>query len=181
MDTYTLFALLLKHDVPLSLWGTGEAKTMQDLLKELNEEQSLLVETETGLLQTYTRSGLNVYHDDGTRVWNLRELKQVFRDGSITQRRRLTSIGTNLKRCEEPIDAAYRALNEELGISDHLPLIAKPMIVQHRVPSISFPGIDTIYTVHIFDVFLPARHYKPGGYVERQDHKTSYFVWSRHH
>ncbi len=80
---------------------------------------------------------------------------------------------------EDPLQAAYRALSEELGITEKLPLTPKPLLQKGPQLSTSFPGIYSLYKMYVFDVFLPTHLYKREGYVEHQADKSNYFVWEK--
>lgn len=173
-----LESFLRERGVPIDTWGHGTAKTIDHLLRELNAGESTL--TEAGGVLTRSAAGclVNVYYFDGIKAWLLREDRQVFTDGREKTRADLAgSVGEKLKPGEDPHRGVERALYEELGILDALPLIERPGSTKGPKPSVSFPGLMVVYTNHCFDVVLPTRHFRPEGYVEQQDDKTTYFVW----
>ncbi|MBI2036768.1 MAG: hypothetical protein HYT14_00185 [Candidatus Liptonbacteria bacterium] len=179
MNRQELLVLLGAYGVPLREWGTGEAKTVEHLLDEVNSSEAAIVEEDGVLHRVVYGAVLNVFYADGAATWKLKEAKQVFRDGRERVRDLDTSIGEKLKAGEDAKAGARRALTEELNIPDLLPLAPQPDIVKGPVPSVSFPGLKTKYIMRVFEVFLPAALYKPDGYVEEQTDKTNYYVWEK--
>lgn len=177
MEKYELKSLLEKHNVPYWEWGTNEAKTFEHLLDELNSGEAVLQERNGLLVRVVRGTSLHVYYREDASTWILKEEKQVFADGRQRIRNIDISIGEKARPGELPGEAAWRALREELGISDKLPLIPRPLVADGPVPSRSFPGLYTEHIIHIYDVFLPKRWFCPEGYIERQSDKTTFFVW----
>ena len=180
MLTHELRAFLDENDVSFKEWGTGGAKTFDNLLSEIVSGEAILGMKRGALCRSIEVSVLNVYHDDGTNLWLLYEENQVFADGRSRVRDLDKSIGEKKRQGETPLHTARRALAEELGIKETLSLIPKPMTKRGPLPSLSFPGLLTFYRVHAFDVFLPPHLYRADGYIERQKDKISYFSWKRH-
>jgi hypothetical protein len=178
MQKEELRAFLLAHDIPLHLWGRGEAKTLEHLTKELSEGEAAL-RYETGRLQRVARGAIvDVLYQDRSRLLRLRETRQVFADGRERIRKDLsTGIGEKLKLDETPLAGALRALQEELGIDEPLTYLELPERTKGPLPSVSYPGLYTLYVMYPFEVFLPRRLYRPEGYIERQEDKSNYFEW----
>jgi hypothetical protein len=177
MQEQELRTLLEKYEIPFETWGTGQAKTFNHLLAEINDGEAVLTEHENRLLRSANGSIVMVYYRNGQSLWQLKEDRQVFSDGRERRRTLATSIGEKMQPGESSIDAAHRALREEIGIDEKLPLIQKPMIIKGPIPSESYPGLFTRYVMHAFDVFLPDHHFKPEGYIEKQQDKTNYYIW----
>jgi len=180
MDKKHLLALLKISNVSLGDWGTGAAKTVDHLLKEINDGESTLIKKGNFLLRSVTGSSVRIfYKQKSSALLFLKEDKQIFKDGR-EKRRELAgnmSIGEKLKFGEIPAIGAWRALAEELGVTEKLPLVPRPNIIKGPIPSISFPGLYTLYSIYAFEVFLPEKWYKPEGYAEKQADKTNYFIW----
>ncbi len=180
MKREELILLLESNDIQFRDWGAGASKTLEHLLKEIYEGEAELIQRDGSLLRVVTGSTIRVYYRNGAVLLYLKEEKQIFNDGRV-KRRELAgdmSIGEKLKPGEIPAVGAWRSLAEELGITEKLPLIPRPDIIKCPVPSVSFPGLYTLYTIFAFEVFLPERWYKPGGYIEAQPDKINYFSWT---
>lgn len=177
MNEQELLALLRSHHIPLHIWGTGEAKTFDHLLSEIQDGEAEVVEEDGKLLRSAEGAVLIVFYKDGARTLRLKEDRQVFKDGREKYRDLETSIGEKMRPSEAAVEAAYRALREELDVTERLELIPKPAIIKGPLPSQSFPGLMTRYAMHVFEVFLPKHHFKPEGYVEVQKDKTNYYIW----
>lgn len=170
-------ALLTSNRIPLDRWGTGEAKTLDHLVTELIDGECRL-EVHDGRIVRYAQGAVvDVYCDGPRGRLKLVEDRQVFADGRTKRRNLDTSIGEKMKPGEDPRDAANRAITEELGIT--APLFVAPLGTRRKgpVPSVAFPGLTTIYDMHVFAVTLPPELVRSEGYVEHQPDKTTYFVW----
>lgn len=174
-----LEALLKKYNIPTEKWGLGESKTIEHLIAELDSGEVILVEDGGDLIRLVNGSGLNVYYQDGTDVFRLKEARQVYKDGRTRIRDIDTGIGEKCKFGESPDSAARRALSEELGITEELILIPKTRVVKGPVSSVSYPGLKTKLITEIFDVFLPSHLFKKDGYTEVQEDKTNYYIWEK--
>jgi hypothetical protein len=177
MTQEELRTLLLEYDVPLERWGTGRAKTLEHLLAELNAGEGALAPAGGGLQRTLSSSLLLVYYQHGPTTYLLREDRQEFADGRVRRRRFDASLGEKMRRGEEPRAAAYRALAEELGITERIALKADAPYTVGPQRSASFPGLSNVLVMYPFETHLPPHLYRPGGYKERQADKTSYFIW----
>ncbi len=177
MQEQELLALLQAHNIPLNEWGVGEAKNFNHLLSEVQSGEATVVEENGNLLRSAEGAVLVVYSTDGKRTWRLKEDKQVFKDGREKRRELETSIGEKMRPDESAVEAAYRALREELKITERLALTPKPSIIKGPVSSQSFPGLMTRYVMNVFEVFLPQHLFKSEGYIECQEDKTNYYTW----
>ncbi len=178
MNRDALIHKLKSSGIPLEQWGRGKAKTIDHLLEEINSEETKLLPGQgRSLLRTVQVASITVTYDDGTKVWILHEEKQVFKDGRERHRNMHSSLGEKMTFAEEPIDAARRALREELQITEEIPLQQGGLLVRGPEESSSYPGLATLYRFWDYLVQLPAHLFKPEGYTEVQEDKTTYFVW----
>ena len=177
-----LAAELDSSGMPLELWGVGNAKTVEDLQKELDQGEVSLIIGDNGELTRQVRAlAVNIYYPQTEDRWlKLIEASQQFSDGRRRRiRRHNTSIGEKLLRTEEPgEEVLMRALDEELGVKPN-GVTAWEHIkdVEQRRESASYPGLTTNYLLHHYWVELNDQGYNAEGYVEFQPDKTTRFVW----
>lgn len=178
-DREDLLNLLKQYKIPYEAWGTGDTKTFENLYREIFEGESVMEVRDGKVFRVSIGSSIDLFCRVGPDLLHLREDRQVFADGRVKRRTLMKgmSIGEKMKSGESSTDAAWRALSEELGITEKLPLISLEDIMRGPVPSISFPGITTIYRIYCFKAFLPLKWFNPEGYVEKQADKTNYYVW----
>lgn len=169
--------LLWKYGIHTETWGTGATKTIEHLIDEVARKESILIEQDGSLFRLTFTVALNVYYPNERQLLVLTEAMQVFADGRIRRRELDTSIGEKMSLHEPPHNAAYRALREELGIHARLPLMAQFPYLKGPHDSTSFPGLQSIHQIYLFEAVIPSDYYEADGYVEEQSDKTSYFVW----
>lgn len=185
----SLTDFLRTNHIPVEKWGTGDAKTVEHFLKEIQDKETILVPGENGeLLRRVNVTGVNViYVDFKGNTYRLHEEKQVFHDGRVRQRTLEASLTEKMVPGETPEEAAYRALEDELqqltdrfgkGWSQKLRL-SEFVVKNVPVESPSYPGVKSEYVLHTTEVKLPFEFYRPIGYQELQKDKTNYFVWER--
>lgn len=177
MNEEQLVALLQKHAIDTTRFGTGSAKTLTHLLAEIVCGETLLVEVDGRLVRRVSVLGVDVFADiDCSRV-HLVEDRQVFTDGRERRRKMPTSISEKLHQGEDVLAAVTRALGEEIGISKFLLLTPIPHPRTEPEDSPSYPGILSEYTKYEVDVLIASSEYRVEGYQEIQPDKTTYFVW----
>lgn len=168
--------ILTQHRVPVEIWGKGGAKTIQHLQAEVDAGETTLVADNETLLRQVGVAFIDVFYTRGEQKLKLKEEKQVFRDGRTRPRQLEGSVAEKLSRGEQPIEAARRALREELKISDAFDIQGKGSKTELK-DSPSYPGLLTKFEKHYFETELNDHQYKPEGYIENQDDKTTYFTW----
>ncbi|MBN2469809.1 MAG: NUDIX hydrolase [Anaerolineae bacterium] len=146
-----LRASLLSHGIELSAWGTGDAKSVENLWEELRTGEIRLqadpfCRVLSGVVQVIIR------HPDG-RI--LIEEEQVFHDGR--RRQRNIPPAEKMLNGESYADAAKRCLVEELHLN---PRTATVLPFSHRTRqelrnSWSYPGLTSLYTIHQIQVRVP--------------------------
>lgn len=175
-----LLALMQRAQLPIETYGTGSAKTLLHLLKEINDGESLITVDPSGKLHRQVNAvALNVFHTDKQGlVWKLKETRQVFKSGRVRERQLESSIGEKLKPGEEMQAAAERALREELGILqiESLRFLGS---TTDTWPAVSYPGLSTTYGTHRYDSVIGAESFSADGYVEVQEDKTNYYTWEQ--
>lgn len=152
-------------------WGKGSAKTFDHLAREVSKGECRI----NGVFRETSTIILDVL----CGKQRLREARQVFRDGRVRVRSfQFGSVGDKLLPNEFPIVGLWRALREELHMDYdyHVRLKYKATAVLIEKSS-SYPGLVTKNRQTRYVVKLPKHLYKPEGYIEEQDDKTTYFDW----
>lgn len=170
---------LMDHDIPVDVWGTGPAKTVGHLLKEIKSRECNLIEVDGELIREIYMVSVNVFYEDSFGTFKLKEEKQIFKDGRAKKRSLESSLSEKIKSNEIPVDGIIRGISEELNLSispDQVREIAK---FKESRESNSFPGLSTVYNGTRFSCRLNRNQYNPNGYIEIQEDKTVYFVWER--
>jgi hypothetical protein len=170
--------VLLKCEVPLDHYGVGNAKTVEQLLSEVSQGESVLtIDQHNRLKRIVNVVGVDVlYETPEGEVYVLKENRQEFKDGRVRRRNVASSLGEKMKPLESPDQAAKRALWEELGIQTSEALYE---IGHTKKTSFSetYPGIESTYTLNAFVAKIPENEFDPKGYVEYQGDKTNYYRW----
>lgn len=170
---------LENYGIDISQWGTGQTKTIEHLLKEIEEGETILVIGKEGkLLRKVIAGGADIYYvDSNKKRYRLKEEKQVFKDGRERQRDYLDqSVSEKMKPSENPKEAMIRGIKEELGIEGEI-VLTKTDAEEQILVSPSYPGLQSQYVRHKFEAILNDAQFKPEGYIEEQADKTTYFIW----
>lgn len=168
---------LQSYGVTLDQWGTGPAKTVTQLAKEVFEGETVLIEQKGKIFRTVELVHIDVRFKAGETELQLFEDRQEFRDGR-QRRRGFLGISEKVIPGEDPLSSAKRALMEELGISSHVHLNSTG-VEKYTLPSPSYPGLMTKYKEYKMQTYIPDSAYKADGYVEEQTDKNTYFVWQK--
>jgi hypothetical protein len=158
-------------------WGRGKAKTIRHLAQEIECGECKLLNFEGTLTRIVIVAGADIFYapPNGQR-YQLIEEKQVFADGRERRRNLAQAVSEKLRPDEDPREAMIRGLREELGISGDV-VISYQGESTRTLPSPSYPGLASRYTNHKFTVVLQESQFNPGGYIEAQSDKSTYFVW----
>ena len=168
------------YGVDTTVWGTGGYKTIDHLVKEIEDQEVILDFNEDGELTRISEvvaAMILCIHDD--KMYRLKEEKQVFIDGRERVRPSAgQSVFEKMKLGEKPDEAILRGIAEELSIAGEIILnyIEK---VENIADSKSYPGLITKSTTHFFEVELTAEQFKSQGYIEEQADKITFFVWEQ--
>lgn len=171
---------LEKAGIDITRWGIGQAKTLAHLKKEIENGETFLVSDEAGkLIRTVVVGGADIFYQspDGKK-FHLREDRQVFNDGRMRQRNLSQSVSEKIKPGEDPDTAVIRGIQEELGIEGEIVSIRVGTDDQ-IIESPSYPGLQSQYVIHRYQVTLTEKQFDPRGYVENQPDKNTYFVWEK--
>jgi hypothetical protein len=162
-------------------WGKAQAKTPQDLVKEIKDEETILVNDENGqLIRSVAVVNADVYYKapDGG-LFRLKEDRQIFADSGRERRRDLgAAVSEKMKANEGPAEAMIRGIREELGLVGPI-AFTEEGTTQETTDSPSYPGLRSRYTRHKFRIILNSGQYQPEGYTETQAGKITYFLWEK--
>ncbi len=175
----TLFEQLSHFRIDITRWGAGSAKGFSDLLKEIQEGESVLAVSAQGELARELRVlRLDVFcRFESGDTYRLKEDRQEFKDGRVRTRPMSTSLGEKLKPDELPEEAVARALFEELGIQASHEALEFTGSSESTLDSPSYPGLPSHYVYYDYVVYIDPREFDPQGYREIQSDKTNYFTW----
>jgi hypothetical protein len=169
--------------IDISKWGTGVAKTLEHLQKEIEAGETILEKNDQGelLRKVFIVDAEVFYMLDNAKRLKLREAKQVFADGQERTRNFNASILEKTKPGEDPQEAILRGLKEELGIvlEDATQLEAGETEIE-ITDSQSYPNLRSEYTNHHFTITLQDDAFNPEGYIEYQPDKTTFFTWEEY-
>ena len=170
--------LLASFEIGTSAWGTGAAKTVADLAREVAQGESVLVDDEAGLVRVVSGIAMDVLAErDGVR-YRLIEDRQELTNGIVKRRGLSTSLGEKIKTGESIEQVAARALSEELGIdASSVDIDITDDIAMNDRHSSSYPGLTTLTILRYVRVRIGQDQFVADGYVEIQPNKSTYFVW----
>ncbi len=174
-------AFLDEHGIDYSTWGEGPTKTVERLFYEYLSGETTFILRKKRLLRVVKRVQILVYYKTrkGT-LFKLIEKRQVFRNGGVRMRSRRRSLSEKMPVGEKGMDAAMRALKEEIGVAGLDPTVFKQLkSIRQGKPksSRSYPGLPSIHFGPRFKVMMPSAFYERAGYDEVQQDKTTEFRW----
>jgi hypothetical protein len=174
---YSLQDQLLNAGVNIDSWGKGEAKSLGDLQKEIDEGESVLINEDEKLLRKVTVCTANVYYlSPDHKKYRLKEGRQVFKDGRERRRALPQGVSGKMKAYEDPRNAMAREIKEELGLEGEVSLVDIGSDIK-TINSPSYPGLQSQYLHYYFDSILTDQQFKFEGYIEEQDGLMTYFNW----
>lgn len=174
-NEFDLAHWLAERGLPVAAYGQEKAKTIRHLLTELRQGECSLFLADGVLCRRILSVRIDIICDlDGRRL-KLVEDRQEFRDGRVRRRGFDASCSEKLVAGEDPLEAARRAIAEELGIAEPVEL-QFVRTEQHSGPSRSYPGFHSHHEAFWYQLVLPAHLYRPE-FVEEQPDKRTVFVW----
>lgn len=159
-------------------WGKGQAKTLEHLQKEIECGETILVKGEQcELLRKVVVGGADIFYTSPEgKKYRLKEDRQIFKDGRERRRGLNHAVSEKMKDDENPNEAMVRGIKEELGLEGEVTLRELGSDTK-TLSSPSYPGLQSQYVTHKFEVILNDSQFKPEGYIEEQKDKSTYFVW----
>ena len=176
-----LLMLLFNNHVPLARWGNGQAKTFKHFITELDTGDCEFQLRDNKIVRKIRVLLIAVYYKDPEteKLFHLMETIQVFKiDGRKRIRNSGYSVGEKLKSGKIADNTSVtNALKEELGVSGEVLRLKKTDKYVTQGNSKSYPGLETVSENFCFTVYLTPEQFKPEGYIEEQNDKTTYFKW----
>lgn len=178
-DLVNLKEILHKYNIPIDLWGTGQSKTINNLLDELENNECSLEESDNKITRYIEFVGVKIYYTKGDEKFILKEDRQEFNDGRNRRRNMPNSVSEKMIFGEDPVVASIRGVKEELGIKIDENQLIKHSNLNYNGGSLSYPGLETKYKGHKFICNLIDTQYNPNGYIEIQKDKKTFFIWKK--
>ncbi len=166
--------------INISQYGKCAAKTVKDLLKEIQDKEIILINDKNGNLLRKVRVGsIDIFYTNlKEEKFFLREEKQVFKDGRERRRNLPGSVSGKIRTNEDPKESVIREIQEELGIPTRLNVFEEEKRIE-KVQSPSYPGLTSEYLIHKFSANIEDYDFNPEGYIENGDKLTTFFVWKK--
>lgn len=161
----------LKDYLDLGRYGRGQAKSWDELEAEIRSGECHIEWQDDRPIRVVKVACVKVLSHKGER---LIEVTQELADGRIRQRG-LIGISEKFKPQESPLEAARRAMAEELDIHEELEFEVMGEAIEEK-ESVSYPGLLGRYYKFFFRVVFPPLLYK-SEYIEVQATKRTIFKW----
>ncbi len=169
-------SVLRVHGISTEGWHPPN-KTVSQLCAEIASGEAVLYVSGGELCRKIRTLAINVFCEQGGKIYYLVETGQIFADGSVRKRDLLSSLGEKIKTQDVPDTyQVLRALQEELQITRFQQCVSSGEVIKTSI-SQSYPGLTTKNILYFFEVFIHPEDFKPGGYLEVQQDKTTYFRW----
>lgn len=170
-----LAQLLLENGISTDNWSHDlGTKTISDLQTEIELGESSLESIDGTLARIVKVVKIVVNVRLGDRLFILVEDKQIFFTGAMRQRG-IENLSEKVKPDETPLQAAYRALKEEIGLDFDGEIISTGEEIYHQ-NSPSYPGLNSYYQMFNFQIILTAGDLDLIRFSEVQQDKISLFT-----
>lgn len=177
-----LVGRLIDAGIDLSFWGIEKAKSVSDLLTEIEAGETVLMTEKGQLLRVTSVAAIEVrYTDPSGKEYRLVEAEQVWHDGS--GRRRIRQLPQSLSEKmtgpekNHPLATIIRGIGEELKVIISEENVGPITVAAPIKPTDTYPGLLCQYQVYSCTVRIPATSFNPDGYTEDDGVKTSTFKW----
>lgn len=177
-----LVEILNTYGIKTENWGlpNTQTKTVGHLFKEIQDGESIIVESNKELLRKVKALALCIqYKDKDNNQYILEEQHQIFLDNNrVKVRKHWAAVGEKLRTNEKPNkDSVTRALREELDINGEADVEYVGESVENH--GTSYPGLKSENTMYKYIVNLEENQYNQVGYVEIQGDKQTCFKWKK--
>jgi predicted NUDIX family NTP pyrophosphohydrolase len=166
---------LLVAGIDLDRWAPEFGnKSIADLQAEIDAGETRIQSIDGNLTRTVKVASITVRVEIGDRSFILVEDKQIFYTGVIRERG-FKCLAEKIKNDEQPEIAAFRALQEEIGLSFEGELVSIGEEIKQQL-SPSYPGLITQYQTFNFEIVLSVAALKQIRFAEIQAKKMSLFT-----
>ena len=165
--------------VDISSWWSTPNKSVSHLLDEINNEEAGIICFKGDVSRcVYVSTGDVYYRGENDQLYWLKEVKQVFPDGTEKIRVLDSSISEKSGKHEDDMVGIIRAVKEELWLtSENIKSILNNWIEENSRESGAYPGLITKYILARFEILLEGEIDTEKGFKEVQKEKTIYFSW----
>ncbi len=179
---------LQTNNIPIEPWGRAGAKTLDDLVREIESGDCILECPKVGEVVRVLRTArIKVLCKIDKNNYELVEGTQTLPDGSTRDRLEQfgSGIAEKLHLNEDALAGAVRGIREELFNNNlEIPILSKNITslgVEKTVrESQSYPGIYNHSNVFIYLWKMPINLYKAEGYKEiKENGQVTPFVWRK--
>lgn len=153
IDEVFIRILLQKFEVPVDSWGTGKAKNVTDLLRELFEEECYLRVDNDGVARILEIIKMHITDPSRPERGKLFVASQTLSDGRVRERNEMPA--GKIKGKESPDKGFRREMKEEIPFLSRADWIGGfSNTTREPRPSPSYPGLQCVYLVHHFNIVL---------------------------
>ena len=178
----SLAEVLADHQISTNGWGESDTKTIEDLYDELDRGETALFIAAEGLQKYMTTIKVNVFYRNNSGLYRLVEAAQNNLTTGTWRHRGLHNSLSEKRHAthgETPLEAARRALREEIGVERPLALRQTAEIIHPAKRERNYPSLPTINETQYFQASLRGEDYDPRGYIEEQPTKRTFFHWEQ--
>ena len=178
MDLTELNEKLKENGIDTSNWGKWSTKDLKSLQNEITKGECKLEVIDWVLTRVVNLVWVDIFHTNKEGVlYNLREIKQVLKDGTENIREFEHSVWEKILWNETPISAMRRWIHDVLSV-DNFVDIRKGTQNRLSKASKSYPNLNNLYNRFWFTAKLNNDQFKSKWYTEVKKDKTSYFEWN---
>lgn len=159
-------------------WGTGKAKTISHLQKEIKTGKSSLIISGNGeILRKVEVAKVDLFFNspDGKK-YKLIEEKRLYKDGRERSRDTRHSVSKKIKKSKTPESTIKEAIEKKLGIKGKVS-VKELEVVEDTNLSPSYPGLRSVYIFYIFSANLKEDQFNSDGYTERHSETVTIYKW----
>lgn len=167
--------LLSANGIDTAAWSRDRGtKDVSDLKAEIECGEAKLESIDGTLTRVISVVNIVVNVRLGDKLFILVEDKQIFFTGAIRQRG-LRNIAEKIKPDETPLQAAQRAVYEEIGLNFAGEWLFTGTKNQQRI-SPSYPNLNSCYQMFNYQIFLSAVDLERLRFTEVRNEKISLFT-----